>query len=113
MSLSDLIKGKSPLTTSATVTLATFATDEQGRGGSVATVAPVNVAIPETVDGAGATFSATSERLVRNWLHEIGETDQSLVEKAIHHCRTDIRSRDFFLVQAKQSQAEAAKRAED
>jgi hypothetical protein len=112
MSLSDLIKGTSPVTTSATVTLATLATYKQERGGSVATVTSVNVAIPEAVDSVGDTLSANSERLIRNWLHEIGETDQLLIDKTIHYCRADIRSRDFFLAQAKQSRVEAAKKAE-
>ncbi len=95
MTLSDLIRGNLPAQTVATATAATSATDNRRGKPLVATVAPVSVA----GDGwdADGPFAAADEAAVRAWLASIGENDSSLVEKIIHYCKTDSRSRVYFL----------------
>lgn len=99
MSLSDLIKGTYRPRAFETATPATLATDEQVEHPSVATVATVNVTT--TVANCKTDeFSDEDEDLVRCWLTSIGETDQSLINRTIRFCRTDARSREFFLAQS-------------
>jgi hypothetical protein len=107
MSLSDLIKGTSRPEAFATATHATFATDEQVENPSVATVATVNVATT-LANCKTDKFSDEDEKLVRCWLASIGETDQSLINRTIRFCRTDARSREFFLAQSLKFREQAA-----
>jgi len=70
MNLSDLIRGKSKSTGSATATLATPATADNKNSPSVAKVASVAVA------DAPNKLSKEDEKTIRSWLHCIGESEE-------------------------------------
>ena len=93
MNLSDLIRGKSKSTGSATATLATPATADNKNSSSVAKVASVAVA------DAPNKLSKEDEKTIRAWLRHIGEPEED------HHlvldkCKSNPEALAYFLKHA-------------
>jgi len=99
MKLANLIKGSPSRVQVATATPATFATDPARLNTAVATIATVAASNPP--DSQMGEFSGAEELMVRKWLRAIGETDPALIDQSIYYCRTDSRSKQFFLSQAR------------
>ena len=93
MTLSVLIK-KGGLAKAATVTPATIATQETDEAVTVALVATVAVAIkPEPLP----ELSPDEETSIRAWLTHIEETDPAIITEVLDECRSDPKSRRYFL----------------
>jgi hypothetical protein len=95
MILSRLIK-KGGLTSTMTATVATPATDTPH---SPATVAPVaTVAVAEHPIPA---LSSNEEAMIRTWLAHIRETDLAQINQLLEKCRTNLKTRQYVLEQAR------------
>jgi len=84
MTLSALIRKREI----ATATLATPATHEQAKVGTVAKVASVAVA---------NQLLAEEETTIRAWLAHIEETDPEIIAEVIEKCQRNIEARAYFL----------------
>jgi hypothetical protein len=89
MTLSALIRKREI----ATATVATPATHEQAKAGTVAKVASVAVA---------NQLMAEEETAIRAWLAHIEETDPATIAEVIDKCRHNNEARDYFLGRTKE-----------
>ena len=94
MTLSALIRKREV----ATATVATSATQEQVKAPTVAKVATVAVANPESLK----TINAEDEAAVLAWLASIGETDPQEITDALAKCASDPDALAYCLEQAAQ-----------
>ena len=111
MMLLHLIRGTPPVRQFATVTPAAVATPKGNHGPSVATVATVSVARPESKKHDGETrlsrpLSTGEEQAVRRWLDHIHETDHDTIEMVLEQCRTDPEAKAYFLKRAGETQGD-------
>lgn len=82
----------------ATATPATFATQREEGGRTVASVATVAVATPKKHKATPLT--AEEEKAIRAWLELIGETDPATIAEVIERCQRDADARAYFLERA-------------
>lgn len=90
MTLSALIRKREI----ATATVATPATHEGVKGGTVANVASVAVANP---------LLAQEESAIRAWLAHIEETDAATIADVITKCQNNAQARAYFLERAREA----------
>lgn len=79
----------------ATATPATFATQREEGGRTVASVATVAVASPE--EHKPAPLTAEEEQAIRAWLIHIDEDDPAIIAEVLDKCRDNPEARAYFL----------------
>ncbi|WP_449192205.1 hypothetical protein [Thauera sp.] len=79
----------------ATATPATFATQREEGGRTVASVATVAVASPE--EHKPAPLTAEEEQAIRAWLIHIDEDDPAIIAEVLGKCRDNPEARAYFL----------------
>ena len=94
MSLLTLIK-KGGLADVVTMTPATIATVENNQTNTVAAVA--TVAVTDRLEAASDSLSTDEEIRILAWLAHINETNQETIDVIVSKCRTDVKTRLYFL----------------